>query len=329
MKTGISEVLPDVFRITLPLPGKRPGPVNVYLFRGGENTLLDTGTRRSARILERSLHFLGLSFRDIGRIIITHGHLEHYGAARLIARETRGAAVVVAHREDRRSIERGLEVPRMRFLEYYRLMGVPAGHRFSLAALQVVFSFYSDTCLVGRTLEDGENIVVGGRRARVITTPGHTRGSICLFLEEESALFTGDHVLGHITPNAFVMLDEAGGLPRRLSQVEYFESLRKVELLVPRVAHPAHGAPIEDLARTVGLYRRQFASRRENILRILRDGPATPYGIGRRLFPDIGGVRLPLELFLAVSEVFTHLQVLEKEGGVKAEKRKGTIYYAV
>ncbi len=322
------EILPNVFRITLPLPGKRPGPVNVYLFRGSECALVDTGTRRTVRVLERELRSLGVSFRDIGAIAITHGHLEHYGAARIIARESGGSAVVAACAGDRRWIERGLDAPWRRYLEYYTLMGVPAGHRVLLGALQGIFSFYAQTCAVERFLEDGEDVSLGERRVRVIATPGHTRGSVCLYLEDESALFSGDHILRHITPNAFVMLDDAPGLPTRMSQLEYFESLRKVELLGPRVVHPAHGRTITDLAATLAIYRRQFTARRERILSLIGDGCHTPYSIGRRLFPGIGGARLPLELYLAVSEVFTHLQVLEKDGRVKAERRGGTMHYS-
>ncbi|HPA73932.1 MAG TPA: MBL fold metallo-hydrolase, partial [Spirochaetota bacterium] len=167
-----------------------------------------------------------------------------------------------------------------------------------------------------------------GDHIEILPTPGHTRGSICLYLEDEGALFSGDHILGHITPNAFVMLDDTPGLPARMSQREYFESLRRIELLGPRVVHPAHGAPVIDLAVTLALYRRQFSARRERILSLIGNGYHTPYSIGRKLFPGIGGVRLPLELYLAVSEVFTHLQVLESDGRVSGEKRRGTMHYS-
>ena len=48
-------------------------------------------------------------------------------------------------------------------------------------------------------LEDGAVIDLGGRQLRVIHTPGHTRGSICLFDEESRYLFTGDNVQQHAT----------------------------------------------------------------------------------------------------------------------------------
>jgi len=325
---GIAEVLDDVYRITLPLPGPRPGPVNAYLFRGAENALVDTGTRRTARLLERRLASLGITPRDLARVVVTHGHLEHYGAARYLAQRSRGSLAVEAHGEDRRVIERGLEAPRMRYLEYYRMMGVPFAHRLSLGALQTVFSLYADTCPVDRELSDGDTILLGDRRGRVISTPGHTRGSVCIFLEKERVLFTGDHILGHITPNAFVMLEEEGGLPFRLSQEEYFASLEKAERLGARIAHPAHGRPVEDIPAIIAMYGEQYARRSSSILDILGEGEMTAYAAARRLFPALRGPRLPLELYLAVSEVFTHLQVLMRDGNAVSRDAGGPMLFS-
>ncbi len=326
---NIAEVLDDVYRITLPLPGVRPGPVNVYLFRGVENVIIDTGTRRTARLLERSLAFLGVAPKGLARIVLTHGHLEHYGAARYLVRRSRGAISVEAHREDRRFVERGLEVPRMRYLEYYRMMGVPLAHRLSLGALQSVFSLYADTCRVDRELSDGDSISLGDRRGTVISTPGHTRGSVCIFLEKEKALFSGDHILGHITPNAFVMLEEEHGLPRRLSQEEYFASLQRAEDLGASIAFPAHGRAVENITATIEMYRAQYLRRSETILGILGEGEITAYATARRLFPALRGPRLPLELFLAISEVFTHLQVLIRDGFAVYRNKGGMLFFGM
>ena len=59
------EVLPDVFCIRLPLPGRKPGPVNVYLFKGRKNTLIDTGMAQTAGILKKALAEHHLGFADI------------------------------------------------------------------------------------------------------------------------------------------------------------------------------------------------------------------------------------------------------------------------
>ncbi len=313
--------------IRLPLAGKRPGPVNVYLFTGETPALVDTGTRRTTRILKRALREIGYDFRDIKRIVVTHGHVDHYGAARRIVRSPGSMAEVAAHESDRSPIERGLEVPRSRFLGYYRLMGVPFAFKLSLLPMRLVFSSLAENCPVDRFIQDGETIRLGDYDARVIATPGHTKGSVSLYLEREGILFPGDHILGHITPNAFVMLEAEFDLPRRMSQVEFYDSLAIIENLAPRAVFPAHGDPIDDVRSVIAMFREQFALRQSRIMEILARGEYSAYRIARLLFPEIRGARLPLEIYLAVSEVYTHLQVLLDRGRATRRMQKGVLLF--
>lgn len=310
---GCENIHPNIYRITLPLTGKMPGPVHTYLFTGGQPALIDTGTRKTAGILERALQEKGLSFSDIRQIVLTHGHIDHYGAARIIVRGSAGKARVAAHKEDRKAIESGLEVPRRQLRKFFRLMGVPVTFQLSLFLLRHILSFWADNCRVDRFLSEGEKVTLGNYEATVICTPGHTRGSISLYLEKEGLLFSGDQLLAHITPNAFAMLESDNDLPERMSQIEYFHSLAKLEGVTPRMVHPAHGAPISDIQGVADLYRKRFRMRQKRILSILGDSQFTAYQIGRMLFPGIRGFRLSYEIFLIVSEVYTHLQVLQKE----------------
>jgi len=323
------EIHPHIRRIVLPLPGRQPGPVNAYLFTGKQTTLLDTGISRTTRHLEESLRQIGIGFSDIDRIILTHGHIDHYGAARHVVKRSSGRAVVVAHCEDRPVVETGMEVSDRQFSKFYRLMGVPLVFELLFYGVGLFFSSLAENCRVDLCLSDGEKIPVGDYEATVIATPGHTKGSICLYLEKEGILFSGDHILGHITPNAFVMMESDFDIPWRMSQVEFYDSLKKIESLTPRIVYPAHGKPITDLPKTAAMYREQFSLRQEKILAILKKGEFTVYKIARNLFPEISGKRLPLEIFLAVSEVFTHLQVLEKDGVVASRVRRRKQYYSL
>ena len=324
-----SEILPGVYRIILPLAGEKPGPMNVYLFTGRPVTIVDTGTLKSVPVLTRELAGLGMTFADIEQIVLTHGHIDHYGGAASIVRGAGRPVEVLAHEEDMNLIEYGIEVPKRRFAQYYRLMGVPYVHQVSLLAVRWIFKSMAERCDVTRYVGEGELLDLGGYEARVIATPGHTRGSISLYLEEERIVFPGDHILGHITPNAFVMLEADFSLPRRMSQVEFYESLAKIERLGPRMAYPAHGEPIKDVPGVIAMFREQFRLRQNNILAILASGGRTAYEIGRLLFPEIRGRRLPLEIFLMVSEVYTHLQVLEKEGRVVSRQRGAALRFAL
>ena len=308
------EILPDVYCITLPLPGKRPGPVNVYLFKGGTVTLIDTGMVQTAGLLEKALGEHGLRFSDIDRIIATHGHPDHYGAAKKIVRA--GRAKVAAHPEDIVAIESGMDVSRKRYKIFLKLMGVPLSVGILLRLLFVFFSQMADNCAVDIVINDGDEIDIGKYRAKIIGTPGHTKGSVCVFLEKEKVLFCGDTIIEHITPNAFLMLDEKEKLPVRSSQNEFYESLVKIKNLLPLMIYSAHGNAVSDLDQMIDGYKKAFAERQEKVLSLVRAGEKNVYRIARLLFPEIGGVRLPLEIFLSISEVYTNIQVLQKNGKV-------------
>lgn len=323
------EIYPRIYRIILPLPGDKPGPVNAYLFTGKTVTLLDTGTLKTVHILKHTLAQIGISFSDIDQIILTHGHIDHYGAARKIIEGSRGLVTVAAHEEDKSLIEHGMEVPWEQFIKYYQLMGVPLIFQDSFLLIRSLFSSMAENCRIDRFLSDGEKILMGDYEATVITTPGHTKGSISLYLEKEGILFPGDHILGHITPNAFVMLEADFDLPRRMSQVEFYDSLQKIEEISPRIVYPAHGEPIQNVRSIIAMFREQFSLRQKNILSILDRGEYTVYQIGRKLFPDISEKRLPFEIFLMVSEVYTHLQLLQKEDRVLSYLNKGALYYRI
>ena len=323
------EIYPGIFRIILPLAGTKPGPVNAYLFTGTPVTLLDTGTVKSAAVLERELGAIGFAFSDIEQIVLTHGHIDHYGAAQRIIRGAGRPIPVLANEEDRVLIEHGIEVSEKQFSRYYRLMGVPFKFHLSLLLVRWLFLSMAEKCHVDRPISEGDTLSLGGYEATVIATPGHTRGSVSFYLEKEGLLFPGDHILGHITPNAFVMLEADFVLPRRMSQVEFYHSLEKIERISPRVVYPAHGDPIDDVGAVIRMFREQFLLRQKNLLAILEGGEDTVYRIGRKLFPDIKGKRLPLEIFLVVSEVYTHLQVLQKEERVTSQMKKGALYYEI
>ena len=317
------EVLPDVFSIKLPLPGRKPGPVNVYLFKGREVTLIDTGMTQTSGILKKALGEHGIGFSDIDRIILTHGHPDHYGAAKKIVKA--GRAKVIAHAEDKALIETGRDFFTNRYKNFLQILGVPLSIGILLRLLSFMFKQMADNCEVDIIISEGDELGIGQYRARIIETPGHSRGSICLFLEKEKVLFCGDTIIEHITPNAFIMMDEEEILPLRLSQDEFYKSLDKIKKLSPSIIYSAHGKAVSDINKIVAGYEKAFVERKDNVLSLVRSGEKNVYRIARRLFPEIGGLRLPLEIFLSISEVYTTIQVLQKEEKISLNISNGLL----
>jgi glyoxylase-like metal-dependent hydrolase (beta-lactamase superfamily II) len=89
-----------------------------------------------------------------------------------------------------------------------------------------------------QSLEDGDVLELGGRSLRVLHTPGHSPGSICLLSKEEGLLFTGDTV--YAGP-LYVQLEDSD-----LST--YHESIKRLGDLAPglQLILPGHNwTPLE------------------------------------------------------------------------------------
>jgi len=88
---------------------------------------------------------------------------------------------------------------------------------------------------------DGDTITVGGLTVEVVHTPGHTLGSVCLYLREEKALFTGDTALGLGTV--------AISPPPHGDMALYLQSLERLKGYDCAVMLPGHGQAVHDVRR--------------------------------------------------------------------------------
>src|SRR5207237_1481409 len=89
-----------------------------------------------------------------------------------------------------------------------------------------------------RTMDGGEEVPCGRFDSRVIWTPGHSAGHICLFDAVHKVLLSGDHVLPRITPSVGLHVRAASNpLP------DYLDSLRLIGRLEAELVLPGHGDP--------------------------------------------------------------------------------------
>ena len=56
-------------------------------------------------------------------------------------------------------------------------------------------------------MEDGDEFIGDGYHLRIIHTPGHSPGACCLYESQQKILFSGDHIIKHITPNPFIEIN--------------------------------------------------------------------------------------------------------------------------
>ncbi|MEE9592314.1 MAG: MBL fold metallo-hydrolase [Thermoplasmata archaeon] len=294
--------------------------VNVYLLQGDENVLVDAGPHHPDAWdhLQRRLRANGLEVGDIDLILITHGHVDHYGQAADIVDAS--GAEVWTHELDRDLIREFIAIVDNRN-EYYRDILQATG--FPEETLNLVGGFFDYLKTLGRetpvtrTFRDGDHIPAGGWNLEVLHTPGHSPGSSCLL--RDKGLFTGDTVLKHITPNAAF----GGADGKSLGMGDYLDSLERLSHLDIDAVHPGHGPPMDGLGAFIANYRALYAERRDRILNLLRAEERTVFDLVLALFGS-----LPThEVFLGITEVLGHLEILEREGQAEADERDGLRYY--
>lgn len=158
----------------------------------------------------------------------------------------------------------------------------------------------------GRGLADGELLEADGLRLRVLATPGHTDDSVCLYLEADGAVLTGDTVLGHGT----TVIDGDDGLG------PYMESLYRLRDLVRenqvRTLLPGHGPILTTPAAVLDSYIDHRESRLAQVLDAVNSGAVRVEEIVDRVYPDITEqIR-----FAAMSSVRAQLRYLSLNGGL-------------
>lgn len=173
--------------------------------------------------------------------------------------------------------------------------------------------FYkNDPCQGQDNIADGQAFTVKGATLTAYHTPGHTVDHMCFFFHEESALFTGDNVLGHGTS---VFEDLA----------TYMSSLRKMNRIpgLTGQGYPGHGEVLEDVKFTVNAYIAHREVRERQVLTVLKegyqlhdDGGMTAMKIVEVIYKDVSR-----ELWPAAEKGV--LQILAKLEAEKKVMRKG------
>ena len=304
---ALSEVATDVFELRLPIPFE-DGLVNVFLFRDGDEAdLLDCGmnSEESVEMIRQAVRQVGA--RRLRKLVVTHIHPDHYGAAGTLAGE--GRADLYIHR-----LEVPLVQPRYVELEhlveevrrYLLINGVPPDDAEVLSNSQRALSQVVKPADPAVQLDGAEDVAMGGHTMHVEWTPGHSPGHVCLFEKSTGLLFAGDHILPELSPNIGL---HPQSTPDPLH--DYLEGLRRMAALEPRRVLPAHGRPFDTIAARVEALTRHHRRRFDQILEILDSVEKT----GWQVALDLWGPRENLyEKRLALQEGLAHLQALAVEG---------------
>ncbi len=305
-----------IHRIPVPTPFY-VGDVNAYLLEGPPLTLVDTGplTDEAWAALEGGIRSAGFPVDAVGRLVLTHPHHDHSGLARRVRRAA--GCPVYAHPVDHdRLLDRPGEWNAIAgFLgETCRRAGAPGWAAEAVLAGLEVLSGYTEPLDAVQPLDEGAVVAVDATRLRVLHTPGHARGALCFWEPDTGTLLSGDTLLPTISSNAILEPGRHGRFRER-TLVAYLATLERLRSLAPRRLLPGHGEVLdggEDLDRLVAGRLAFHRARADEIMGLVRAGARTPWEISQHLFPDPD----PAFLFLVVSEVVGHLDLLADRGAV-------------
>jgi glyoxylase-like metal-dependent hydrolase (beta-lactamase superfamily II) len=204
----------DVYVLALPMMRDgRSFPLNLTLVVDAANgpTLIDAGLPGQQDAIAAALAEAGVRVQELKRIVLTHQDIDHVGALHSLV-QTSGARVL-AHELEAPFID-GTAQPRFALPEVLARWPElrPVAERFQPTP-------------VDEALRDGARLEVAGG-VRVIFTPGHTVGHMCLYLERSRTLVAGDaltasdgRLLGP-NPNATQDLPTAGASVRKLAELD-------------------------------------------------------------------------------------------------------------
>ena len=265
------QLTPLIGRVLAPNPGPYTfRGTGVYIIGGSESVaVIDPGPDIPEHLeaLKRAI-----GGRKLSHILITHTHLDHSPAARPL-KQWSGAKTYAfgPHRE-----------------------GSDSGGDSGIL-------FVPDISVADGALLLGQDFTL-----QCVFTPGHASNHMCYALNEEKALFTGDHVMGWSTS---VIAPPDGNMGA------YMASLEKLIARDDVILYPTHGSPIPQPGRLLKAYLSHRRMREAQIAALLARGECDITAIVARLYAGLKPELVPA----AALTVRAHLEHMVEDGRVRRD----------
>ena len=297
------------------------GSTNAYLIELEQGLLLFdavVATPPAEAALADAVSRAGRRLADIGRIVLSHGHVDHYGGARGVAERAGQSIPVFAHPDDVAKVaESGWpwKQRKVQYVSYLARLGVP--QELATAAVDRIGLTFSLGKRVPRvqTIDAGEVIRAKHLELEVLHLPGHTPGCIALHDRRSGLFLGGDQLLEKVSPNPLIELTLDGADGHFKPLVAHLRSTERMRALGVSLVLPGHGRPFANHRDIIDCQMHLHRERQERICQHLADQPLTGFELSQLLFPKAEVD----DLFLAVSEAIAHLEVLEDASTVRRQ----------
>lgn len=281
------------------------------LLEAGVPTLVDTGSGLGssndhllagiAAVRDQFGEMVGL--KDIRRILITHGHIDHFGGVGFMQEQTN--AEIGIHELDRRVLvayEERVIIATKDLRVYLERAGVKEELRRRLIEMYGIAkkAFRS----VGVDLLLNERAELDG--LCFIHTPGHCPGQVCIIVGD--ILLSADHILARITPHqAPESITPYTGLGHYL---ESLDTVARREGI--RLALGGHEDPVDRVYERIETIRASHERKLARLLDLLRESgqPCTISELSKAMYPERHGY----DILLALEEVGAHIEYLYQHG---------------
>jgi glyoxylase-like metal-dependent hydrolase (beta-lactamase superfamily II) len=306
----IEEVLPNLYRIEVPLPGNPLKSVNSYVLTSEErNLIIDTAFNQPEclEILEQAYGELKINLNKTD-FFSSHLHADHQG---LIAHFAVKGAKTYMGTDDALRVEDQSGWKKM-LVDHAAMSG------FSREELESAVKNHPGNKhgpvrpVEWDHVKEGDVIKVGDYNLECLETPGHTWGHICLYEARHKILFSGDHILGDITPNIQVWGLEDDPLR------SYVASLKKIATLDIGLILPGHRSLIQDCPKRTDELIQHHLDRCNEVLSILNSSSCNGVQTASQMTWDIRAASWdhfpPMQQWFATGEALAHLRFLENKG---------------
>jgi len=308
--------------------------VNIYLIEGTQgNLLIDTGfdTPEAFGALRDALKCSGFGFKDITVIAATHAHPDHFGLVDKL-KQLSGAKVALSDIEakfiDSRYTKTDALLKQVRQL--LSSNGVPEAELTELTESSMAIKQFTSVVKPDIILKDGDKITVASSEFKIMLTPGHSPGHICLYEPKRKLFFSGDHIL----PDIFTHVGfhpQSGVNPL----ADFFKSLESLANLDVNFIFPGHGSVFSGFKLRLGELHYYQEQRQRDIMRIIESDTKSAYQIATEIpwMPAAESVSFKkLSAFdkrLAVMETLAQLKLLVSESKAqKVVKENIDLYWA-